>query len=94
VLEAAGVPPNDSTNSHQAVAILERLGFKTLYAGRSSGQQSPAAVQSDNSWVDRPIAETLLEIAKQADDSDWARVPTDLSKNIDHYLYGGRKSNR
>lgn len=27
VLEAAGVPPNDPTNSHQAVAILQ--GFRT-----------------------------------------------------------------
>src|SRR5216684_3667389 len=32
VLEAAGVPPNDPTNSHQAVEILRRLGFETRYA--------------------------------------------------------------
>src|SRR2546426_9351846 len=32
VLEAAGVPPNDPTNSHQAVEILRRLGFETCYA--------------------------------------------------------------
>ncbi len=31
-LEAAGVPPNDPTNSHQAVEILRRLGFETRYA--------------------------------------------------------------
>src|SRR5260370_35287438 len=31
VLEAAGVPPNDPTNSHQAVEILRRLGFETRY---------------------------------------------------------------
>ncbi len=35
VLEAAGVPPNDSTNSHQAVAILKDLGFETRYEGKS-----------------------------------------------------------
>lgn len=35
VLEAAGVAPNDSTNSHQAVAILKDLGFKTRYEGKS-----------------------------------------------------------
>ena len=32
VLEAAGVLPNDPTNSHQAVRILERLGFATRYS--------------------------------------------------------------
>src|SRR5712691_4084848 len=31
VIEAAGVPPNDPTNSHQAVEILRRLGFETRY---------------------------------------------------------------
>lgn len=35
VLEAAGVPPNDPTNSHQAVAKLKSLGFDTRYEGRS-----------------------------------------------------------
>lgn len=34
VLHAAGVPPNDATNSHQAVAILKDLGFETRYEGK------------------------------------------------------------
>lgn len=33
VLKAAGVRPNDPTNSHQAVAILESMGFQTRYDG-------------------------------------------------------------
>jgi len=35
VLAAAGVPPNDTTNSHQAVAILKDRGFETRYEGKS-----------------------------------------------------------
>lgn len=34
VLHAACVPPNDATNSHQAVAILKDLGFETRYEGK------------------------------------------------------------
>ena len=34
VLEAAGVAPNDGTNSHQAIAILKDRGFETRYEGR------------------------------------------------------------
>jgi len=34
VLEAAGVPPNDPTNSHQAVAILQDFGFDVRYLGK------------------------------------------------------------
>jgi hypothetical protein len=35
VLTAAGVAPNDPTNSHQAVAKLKSLGFDTRYEGKS-----------------------------------------------------------
>lgn len=34
VLQAAGVPPNHPTNSHQAVAILKNLGFEVRYEGK------------------------------------------------------------
>lgn len=35
VLTAAGVPPNDPTNSHQAISKLKSLGFDTRYEGKS-----------------------------------------------------------
>lgn len=35
VLEAAGVAPNDPTNSHQAVAILKERGFDIRYQGKT-----------------------------------------------------------
>lgn len=34
VLEAAGVRPNDPTNSHAAVKKLEELGFVVRYGGK------------------------------------------------------------
>jgi hypothetical protein len=34
VLEAAGVPPNDPTNSHQAIALLKDRGFVVRYQGK------------------------------------------------------------
>jgi len=42
ILEAAGVPPNDPTNSHQAVKILEGWGFDVRYEGKAtSGKGTP-----------------------------------------------------
>lgn len=35
VLAAAGVAPNDPTNSHQAISKLKALGFDTRYQGKS-----------------------------------------------------------
>lgn len=40
VLEAAGVPPNDTTNSHQAVAILKERGFDVRYRGKTIREEA------------------------------------------------------
>ena len=41
VLDAAGVPPNDPTNSHQAVAILKQYGFDVRYQGKAIQENPP-----------------------------------------------------
>ncbi len=93
VLEAAGVPPNDPTNSHQAVAILEGLGFETRYAG-GNGKET---VRTNSKPADEQptdinsIIELVAEITKSIPEEAWANVPTDLSINLDHYLYGAKK---
>ncbi len=50
VLDAAGVPPNDPTNSHQAVAILQDRGFDVFYEGKpvSSGREVVAEVNAED----------------------------------------------
>jgi hypothetical protein len=52
VLEAAGVPPNDPTNSHQAVAILKDFGFEVRYQGKSV---SDSETQVEPSGIDQLI---------------------------------------
>jgi hypothetical protein len=39
----------------------------------------------------RPIWEVIEEVGAQVPDSEWAKVPRDLAKNLDHYLYGAPK---
>ncbi len=92
VLEAAGVPPNDTTNSHQAIAILEHLGFETRYAAAGKSDPSvhderPAEAPRDN----RSILEIIADATKDLTEEDWKGLPADLSKNVDHYLYGTKK---
>jgi hypothetical protein len=36
----------------------------------------------------RPIWEAIEEISMEAPDEEWAKLPSDLSENHDHYLYG------
>jgi ribosomal protein S30 len=39
----------------------------------------------------QPIWEIAEEIAASVPHSEWAKVPTDLSKNVHHYLHGAPK---
>ncbi len=47
VLQAAGVPPNDPTNSHQAVAILKERGFDVRYHGKTIDGETRRESQPD-----------------------------------------------
>jgi len=40
------------------------------------------------------IERDFAAIAGNVPEEDWARVPTDLSKDLDHYLYGTSKQSR
>jgi len=39
----------------------------------------------------RPFWAEVIEIGASIPMDEWDKVPTDLSKNIDHYLYGSPK---
>jgi hypothetical protein len=39
----------------------------------------------------RPIEDVLEELAGEVPQSDWERLPHDLTDNLDHYLYGTPK---
>ena len=48
VLEAAGVPPNDPTNSHQAVALLKERGFQVRYQGKTIQEEDQAGSRRED----------------------------------------------
>lgn len=89
VLRAAGVAPNDPTNSHQAIAILDGLGFETRYSEASRRIGTPAAGESSATLGG--IAEAIFAIAKHVPKAARDSVPTDLARNVDYYLYGTEK---
>jgi len=91
VLDAAGVAPNDPTNSHQAVEILRRLGFETRYT-RDQEQTGIKENEENLQQESNSILEMVSAITKDVPEGDWERVPADLSKNVDHYLYGSKRS--
>jgi Arc/MetJ-type ribon-helix-helix transcriptional regulator len=49
------------------------------------------AANSSTGDSEEPIWETIVRLGRQVPDEEWARVPTDLAQNVDHYLYGAPK---
>ena len=90
--DAAGVPPNDPTNSHQAVDILKRLGFETRYNKeqpntRTDVEEQPTETEGGLSSILRIVEDATRKVP----DTAWKRLPADFAKNLDHYLYGTKK---
>ena len=93
VLEAAGVPPNDPTNSHQAVEILKRLGFETRYA-KEPKETERWGETAEREGEPGSVVDMVCSITKKVAEREWERIPGDLSKNVDHYLYGLKRTRK
>lgn len=93
VLEAAGVPPNDPTNSHQAVEILRRLGFETRYA-RDQGEMGIKEREEPSEKESGSILEMVSAITREVPEREWERDPADLSKMLTIYLYGSKRTDK
>ena len=40
---------------------------------------------------ERPVWEVMAEIGRSVPEEAWSSIPTDLSKNVDRFLYGAPK---
>jgi hypothetical protein len=55
---------------------------------RQNGIPVALRPQTEVDKTARPIWEIVEEIGASVPDEEWAKLPTDLSKNLDYYLYG------
>jgi len=69
---------------HSADEVV-REGLELLREREKVAQHSPSNGTAN-------FAAAFENIAKDVPDKDWDSVPADLSKNLDHYLYGGQKT--
>jgi Arc/MetJ-type ribon-helix-helix transcriptional regulator len=85
---------------------LERLILLQIESGRyvspaqvveegleltESRQTGDAILPEQPIHDDPPIWEVIVALGEAVPPEAWANVPTDLSKQVDHYLYGAPK---
>lgn len=83
---------------------LERLIAEKVSSGRYSSadevvREGLELLQERENEAHRPpsngsanLAEAFGNIASDVPGEDWESIPADLSKNLDHHLYGGQKT--
>jgi len=83
---------------------LERLIAEKVSSGRYRSadevvREGLELLQERENETHRPpsngtanLAESFANIATDVPCEDWESVPADLSKNLDHHLYGGQKT--
>ncbi len=61
----------------------------------NGSQDSEVALEPENGQMVAPNTASLIQMFEElrgsVSDDGWDNLPTDLSKNIDHYLYGAPK---
>ena len=74
----------------KANAEVARTGRIKRVASVESLTVEPTAVATPVP-SSKPIWEVALEIGARVPEEEWAKVPTDLAKNLHHYLHGAPK---
>ena len=79
--------------------IAEKVGSGRYQSADDVVREGLELLQERENEMRRPPANGTVNLAAAFDsivsdipDEDWARIPADLSKNIDRYLYGSHKT--
>ena len=78
-------PSMDAAMTEAARLLLERLDQQQATPPVPEPAQDAAASPG------KPIWERILERTAAIPDEEWAKLPTDLAEQHDHYLYGTPK---
>ena len=79
----------DQTPDFVVQEVLDFLLLIKVRLKRKSREEQPDSLQQSPSLP--PFLQFVEEISAQIPTEEWAKLPSDLSKNIDHYLYGTPK---
>jgi len=73
-----------SSGRYRSADEVVREGLELLQKRENDTRRLPSNGKPD-------LAAAFESIASDVPDKDWESIPADLSKNLDHYLYGGQK---
>ena len=79
-------------SAQEIIAELAKLDRKELERVDAQLHKLLVASELKKNTQAKPIWQIAQEIGKSIPPEDWEKVPKDGSINVDHYLYGHRKT--
>lgn len=80
---------NGAESWQHGLALTNVIILTVAVTGRSDFE--PETWSTKQAQTPRPIWEVAKEIVSEYPENAWDGVPTDLARNLDHYLYGHPK---
>ena len=74
-----------SSGRYRSADEVVREGLELLQERENETRRPPSNGKPN-------LAAAFESIASDVPDKEWETIPADLSKNLDHYLYGGQKT--
>jgi putative addiction module CopG family antidote len=74
-----------SSGRYRSADEVVREGLELLQERENETRRPPSNSKPN-------LAAAFESIASDVTDKEWETIPADLSKNLDHHLYGGRKT--
>ena len=87
VLEQIGV----ASGSSRQRSVESKDAARETGRRRSRPTKPGTARKTKKRTAPKSIEDILARIAKQVPPEEWDKLPSDLSENVDHYLYGSPK---
>ena len=81
----------DSPSRVRVIVLLAEASSQTSEQIKPDLTSYPVVPEKSQASDTRPIWERVADISAQVPPEEWEKLPKDLSKNIDHYLYGSPK---
>lgn len=60
------------------------------HSSELAGRRVRVTVLADEPTT-KPLWEQIIEIGEQVPESEWTKLPKDLARNFEHYMYGSPK---
>jgi hypothetical protein len=83
-----GYVQNGRVELDERIRLPEGAEVQLIIVGDETRCFESAAAAAKRSEPSKPIEEVIADIVADVPEAEWEKLPSDLSEQLDHYVYG------